>query len=99
MSEEKFRELVRSRLTEEDVHDLFDSILDPLAEETKNQIISSVRAAAIRGENIYAEQYGDLFPLPIKNGEVRKLIMRKIVEEYNALPDRLFDIILSERED
>ncbi|ASJ54855.1 hypothetical protein BP422_15545 [Brevibacillus formosus] len=98
MVDDKLAELIRLRLTQEDVFELFKAAVNPIIEETGTAVIASIRAAALRGENMYTDLYGNLFPAPISNGEIHRLVLRKIVDQYNSLPERAFDVTLVERQ-
>ena len=98
MMQDKFKEIVQARLTQDDIMELFETIIAPLIEETGKQVVASVRATALQSRNIYAANYGELFPIPLENGDIVKIVTQKIIEQYNALPDRMFDITLLERE-
>lgn len=96
---EAFKEILQAKLTEEDVMRLFTAVIDPLAEETANQVVSNIFATAARGQNIYTEHYGGLFPEPIHNGEVKMLVMEKIAEYFNQVEQRPYNLVLEERVD
>ncbi|MBU7320268.1 hypothetical protein [Paenibacillus oleatilyticus] len=98
MPDDKLAELIKIRLTQEDVMTLFVDVVEPIVEEVSRTVISGIHSAALRGQNKYSEAYGHLFPAPIKNGEIQRMVTRKIVEKYNESPDRLFDVILKELE-
>lgn len=99
MADEKLAELIRLRLTQEDVFVLFETTVNPIIEETGKLVTSAILSAAQRGQNMYEELYGNLFSAPISNGEVRKLVMKKIVDQYNTSPDRCYDVVLVERQE
>lgn len=94
--EQKFKEILQQKLTQEDVMELFIAIIDPLADETASKVVSSIFATALRGHNIYTEHYGDIFPEPVHNGEVKKLVMEKIAEHFNLKEQRPYNLVLEE---
>ncbi|WP_199614426.1 hypothetical protein [Paenibacillus alkalitolerans] len=97
--DDKFKEIVQSKFTQEDVMTLFESSIEELISNCTTQVLSTIRTTAIMGENLYNKKFGDLFPVPLAEGELRKKVFRKIVELYNSSDDRLYNIVLQERDD